>query len=232
MTGLAMAVGMAVGTFVALVAMSRGFKRSIPEPHQNRGVDLIVSCAGGKELSTTMPEEVAKDIAELPDVAATAPGLIDIVSFENMGIYNKLLQGWPLESFMYQELKPIDGERLSEKWRGKKGIMLGNFLAKTIGKKAGDKITIFGTEEYQIVGVYETFSPIENDGMVMLLEDLQKLSSKPGLISGCTIRLKAGANPDDFQRKAVEIKHKIENEIALKYHIKGKVQATLCRRPD
>ena len=125
---------------------------------------------------------------------------------------------------MYQELKPINGERLSEKWRGKHGIMLGKDLAETIKKKAGDKITIFDTEEYQVAGVYETFSPIENDGIIILLEDLQKIEHKPGLISGCTIKLKTTLNPDDLKHRMAEVKRIIEKDIAIKYHTK--IQAT------
>ena len=221
MTGMAMAVGV----FVALVGMSNGFKATFLELYQNRGVDLVVKRANAPNpLSAVMPEGIAKDIAALDGVAGIAPGLVDLVSFENLGVYNKVLQGWPLESFMYKEMKPIDGERLSEKWHGKKGLMLGKNLAETLKLKAGDKITIFDAEDFTVAGVYETFSPIENDGFVLLLEDLQKITTRPGVITGVTIKLKACDNPEELKRKTAEVRHSIEHDIAAKY--KCKLEAT------
>jgi putative ABC transport system permease protein len=220
MTGMAMAVG----TVVALVGISEGFKKSFLELYQNRGVDLIVARTGATNmLNGVMPEEVYKKIAALDGVQGVAPGLIDIVSFENLGLYNKVMQGWPLDSFMFKETRIIDGELLSEKHAGKKGILLGKSLAQQMKKKAGDTITIFESEEYQVVGVFESFSPLENDGMVILLDDMQKLSSRPGLITGCSVKLKASTNIDQVRD---HVRHQIENDIASQFHLKGKIQAT------
>ena len=167
-TGMAMAVG----AVVAFVGIADGFTKSFMEIYQNRDVDLIVSCKGGTQiLNGVMPQEVGPKIAALDGVAAVAPGLVDIVNIEELGIYGKILQGWPLESFMYQEIKPIQGERLSEKYRGKRSIMLGKNLAEQMKVKIGDKVALREGDEFTVVCIYETSNAIENDGIVMLLED-------------------------------------------------------------
>ena len=220
MTGMAMAVG----TVVALVGISDGFKKSFVELYQNRGVDLIVSLRGLSQLNGVMPEAIYHDIAALPEVAGVAPGLLNTVDFESLGFYHKLLQGWPLESFMYKKTAMIEGEVLSEKHRGKRGIMLGKSLAEAFKKKTGDIFTVEAGEDFHVVGVFDSFNPMENEGMVILLEDMQELyPSKKGSITGCTLILKACPDNDQVRE---HVRHQIENEIALKYRMKGQIQAT------
>jgi putative ABC transport system permease protein len=219
MTGMAMAVG----TVVALVGISDGFKKSFVELYQNRGVDLIVSLRGLSQFNGVMPEAIYRDIAALPEVAGVAPGLLETVDPKE-GVYFKLLQGWPLDSFMYKKTKIIDGEVLSEKHRNKHAIMLGKTIAEAFKMKAGDTFSIEAVDDFQVVGVFDSFNPMENEGMVVLLEDMQRLyPAKKGSITGCTLILKA--SPDNDQVREL-VRHKIENEIAAKYHMKGKIQAT------
>jgi putative ABC transport system permease protein len=207
-----------MGTVVAFVGISDGFTKSFMELYQNRGVDLIVTASSaGNPFSGSMPEEVGPKIAALDGVDQVGVGLVDIVNFENLGIYNKLIQGWPAGDFMFQELKPVTGERLSEKYRGKRGIMLGTDLAEQLKKKVGDKLTIFENEEFTVVCIFETFSPMERASMIMLLEDAQKLLGKKG-ITGCTVKVKPGVNAED-------IRQAIQGPIALEFKLPGKIKA-------
>ena len=191
LTGMAMAVG----TVVALVGIADGFSKSLMKMYQDHGVDLIVCNSKLTDmLGGTMPEAISHDIAALDGVAGVAPGLVHIASFENLGLYNINLQGVPPDSFIFRDYKILQGELLSEKFRGKRGIMLGRSVAEAIKKKVGERINVYPDEEYQVVCIFETGSPIENAGMVILLEDMQKLENKPGLITGCSIKLKTGLN--------------------------------------
>jgi putative ABC transport system permease protein len=56
-------------------------------------------------------------------------------------------------------------------------------LARNLGKKVGDRIELYA-EEFEIVGIFESFSVYENGCVVVLLEELQRLMDRPGQVTG------------------------------------------------
>lgn len=216
MTGMAIAVG----AVVALVGISKSFEKSLLELYQRRGVALVVTSSNQvNPLSGSMKEEVGTTIASLEGVEGVCPGLVDVLSFENMGTQSIVVQGWPIWAYMFDELKIVQGDPLTEKSRGSKAILLGKDLAENAKLKLGQKVSM-SDEEYHVQGIYDSGSDLENGMAVMLLEDAQKLTGKPGQITGCTVRVK------DFTTEGVEkVRLLIEGQVAEKLHLKGKLRA-------
>jgi formylglycine-generating enzyme required for sulfatase activity len=97
--------------------------------------------------------------------------------------------------------------------------MLGEDLTRSSNFKVGDKAILVG-EDFSVVGIYETHLGLENNMILMLLEDAQRLIGKPGQITGCTVVVR------DPSPEAVEkLKTCIEGEVAKKLKLEGKVQA-------
>ena len=65
--------------------------------------------------------------------------------------------------------------------------MIGRVLAANLGKKVGDKIELYGSEDFQVVGIYESPIVFENGGAVVLLCELQRLKNKPNEVTGFTV---------------------------------------------
>ena len=58
-------------------------------------------------------------------------------------------------------------------------------------------MTLFDNYEFQVIGVYQTDSSFEKNNIIMMLDQLQKLDSEQGKITGCTVRLKPEVRKDD-----------------------------------
>jgi putative ABC transport system permease protein len=215
LTGVAAAVGM----FVTLVGISDSLEGTLLDLYRQRRIDLIISRADAvSPMSGTLKERLGADVAALPDVQAVCPGLVDFLSFENLGINGVVVQGWPAGAFMFAELQVLQGHGLTAESRGKKGIMLGKDLARNAKLKLGDRVDM-SEEQYRVVGIYEG-SDIENSMAILLLEDAQKLTGKAGLITGLTLRLK-----DQSEAAVEEVRAAIEGPVAEQAGEKGKVRA-------
>jgi putative ABC transport system permease protein len=221
MTGIAVAVA----AVVALVGISNGFHQSMLELYQGHRVDLIVARSDMVNLlGGTLPEALGREIKALDGVNAVAPGLVDVQALEaedGTVIHNNvLMQGWPTDSFMFGELEIVEGETLSESSRGKHRLILGKDLAKVTNYKVGDTIYMVG-ERFTVAGIFRTFAGMENNMVLTLLDDAQRLKGKSAAITGCTVRLK-DSTPEHIE----EVKAQIEGEVAQKLSLKGKLRAS------
>jgi putative ABC transport system permease protein len=175
-------VAVAITAVVSLVGIAHGFETSLTELYESRGVDLLVVRAGTTErLGSSLPEKVGEEIRRLPGVRLVSPGLMDMVSFDKGHLIGVPLQGWTADSFMFEGLKVIDGRLLKDGDRH--AVMLGVVLARNLGKKAGDRLEIEG-QDFDVVGVFESFNVFENGSAVVLLADLQQLMDRPGQVTG------------------------------------------------
>jgi putative ABC transport system permease protein len=182
-----MGVAIAVTAVVALVGIADGFERSFRELYEKRGVDLLVVRAGSSEhLSSSIPQQVGKEISRINGVHAISPGLMDVVSFEEANLTSVLLQGWTADSFLFDDLTILSGRRLRAD--EERGVMLGMVLARNLGKKAGDTLEI-AKQQFDVVGVFESFNPLENGSAVVLLSSLQTLMDRPNQVTGFQVVL-------------------------------------------
>jgi putative ABC transport system permease protein len=180
-------VAVAVAAVVALVGIARGFETSFAELYERRGVDLVVVRAGTTERqASSLPEKIGEQIKKIEGVAKVSPGLMDMVSFENRQLIGIPVQGWAPDSFLFGDLKPTEGRFLQA--GDENGVMLGAILAKNLGKHGGDTLEIEG-QEFNVIGVFESFNVFENGSAVVLLGDLQRLMDRPGQVTGFQVVL-------------------------------------------
>jgi putative ABC transport system permease protein len=191
-------VAIAVAAVVALVGIADGFERSFRELYEKRGVDLMVVHAGSSQhLSSSVPQRVGEQIRAIPGVHAVSPGLMEVVPFEEANLTNVPLQGWAADSFLFNDLKILSGRRLQD--GDERGVMLGMVLAKDLGKKTGDTLEIAGTsDQFTIVGIYQSFNVFENKSVVMLLPTLQKIMDWPNQVSGFQVVLDNAADKKEL----------------------------------
>jgi putative ABC transport system permease protein len=180
-------VAIAVTAVVALVGIADGFERSFRDLYERRGVDLLVVRAGSSEhLSSSVPQKVGEQIRELPGVRAVSPGLMDVVSFEQANLTSVALQGWAADSFLFEDLHVNSGRRLQAD--DDEDVMLGMVLARNLGKTTGETLEI-ANRTFAIVGVFESFNPLENGSAVLLIGSLQKLMDRPDQVTGFQVIL-------------------------------------------
>jgi putative ABC transport system permease protein len=191
-----MGVAVAVGAVVALLGITHGFERSFLEIYEKRGVDLVVVQAGKIDVLTSfLDEKIADQLKQIPGVRSVLPGIVDPVAFE--GVKTAIpVQGWPADSYMFNELKILSGHRLQEGDRRK--VMLGTIAAINLGKQVGDRLEIYG-QDFEVIGIYESFTHIENGSVVVLIRDLQDVLGLANKVTGFQIVVEDPGNPVEIE---------------------------------
>ena len=152
-----------------------------------RGIDILIQRdLQLKPNNHGLPEQLAERISKVKGVKQVDYGLMDVVQFEPQNVDPELLFGLPPNSPFYEFLKIQSGGRKLASNDGRQAI-IGRDLARTLNKTVGDEIELYQSEKFQIVGVYFSKNPFENNGVIVPLKELQLLMHRPGEISGITI---------------------------------------------
>jgi len=182
-------VAIAVATVVALVGVATSFERSFRQVYDERGVDLVVVRAGASQrLNSALDETLGDRIRQLPGVREVIPGLVDVVTFEDRGLYGVLVNGWQPGTLSLEHGFKLLAGRLLQPGDTRK-VAVGMILAKNLNKRVGDTLDVVEGEPFEIVGIFESFSVYENGGMVVPLRDLQELMGWEGQVTGFAVSL-------------------------------------------
>ncbi len=193
------AVAISIGCVVALVGVATGFKRAFRGLYETKNLDLIVVRAGqGQRLASTLDIGLADKMRAIPGVRYVFPGLVDVISFEEQGIYGVVAQGLKMNPMVAETFKIVEGRALNE--QDTKALMLGAILAKNLGKKLHDKVEIFENEFFEIVGIFNNPNVFENGSMVICLEEMQRLLDRPQHVTGFTVELEPGDKEKNIER--------------------------------
>jgi putative ABC transport system permease protein len=201
-----LALTTAIAAVVALLGISQGFTRSFSDVYAAHGVDIVVSRQGSADrLSSSIDADFARKITELPDVHRAAAVLLETFSLEEEGIYGIPSMGIALDSWLRDDYQldssqidstadPIDDkvypEVLTDTSPGgnstqpsvaadNKTVWLGIHLAERVGVKAGGQIQLFD-EPYRVSAIFKSLSSWENGSMILPLDELQRLTDRPG----------------------------------------------------
>jgi putative ABC transport system permease protein len=190
-------IGMAIGAFVCLVGLSSAFEQEWMRIYSSSGTDIAV--IQQTFLNTSMDESAVTKLRALPVVAQATPMIYNVMDLTPE--VNALAFGWKADSYEFQSLQLISGRQFHD---GQPEVMLGELLAGTLNKKAGDTLEIQGTV-FTVVGIYKGGSGLEAGAVLLPLDQLQQLSSLQGKVSTFHVRLRpapAGESPDAYLKRA------------------------------
>jgi len=194
LTGIGIAV--AVGTTVALVGVASEFERQALDTFKKRGEDIVIIAADvPNQLSSELDETIAQKIGALPEVALVSPGLIDAIAFH---FHYVLVQGWAVNNPAFNDFTMESGRLFTKD--DTYPALLGATVAKQLEKKVGDPIRIKG-KQFTVVGIYKSFSVYDNDSIIVKIEELQKLMSREGSVTGFSVVLKDAADAQSVSEK-------------------------------
>jgi putative ABC transport system permease protein len=168
-------IGLAVGTALSLIALSRGIQDSTREAMEEMGGDLVLMQNGASDIfGGFIPEGAIERIAAIPGVVRVSGELVAFAPGGDAG--NVLTFGWPDASYLWKKVPlregrvPAAGER--------RVAVLGDAAAASLGKKLDDELDLFG-ETFRVVGIAGYASTV-NRGLVLVpLADLQEASYRP-----------------------------------------------------
>ncbi len=166
--------------------MSWRFEATFFELYGARGTDLVVQRRGGTQrLNTGIDEKLKTRIEQLPNARQAIGSLLDVVALEQHRLYAVIVNGWPYDSPVLNRVKLLSGRR----WQvgDRQQVMLGKVLARNTGKQVGDTIEIYA-EEFEVVGIFESFNVVENGAAFFPLPELQRLTGRAGLVTGYAVK--------------------------------------------
>jgi putative ABC transport system permease protein len=184
----ALGLSVTVGSLIALLAVAHNITQGITETFERRGVDLVVISGGvPDQLSSDLDQALIPRVRQLPGVIGTSEALIELVELrKGTASVSALLQGWPDDNFVYEDLQFLAGRRIEPGERGK--ALLGEILAENLGKGVGDTIEVQG-EPFEVVGVFRSFNVFENGSVGMAMDDVQRLTGRIGRMTGFSVRV-------------------------------------------
>lgn len=226
----ALAIAVAVGTVVALVGISYGFERTFLDLYRGSGIGLIVVRAGSRQrMTSTLDERLGDQIRALPGVRDTFGGLMDTVSFNELGLYGVLVQGWMPQTMAFDHLRLVSGRALRRD--DGKAVMLGTVLAKNLGKGVGDTVSVYEGEDFRVVGVYHSSNVFEEGAMVIPLDQLQRLMQREGQVTGFSVILDRSADQATLERvrRQVEALAPALHAMTTDEHVKSLTEIQLAK---
>ena len=150
-------VSIAVAAVVALVGIAQSFETSLRSVYESRGVDLMVVRAGSvQRFSSVLNESLGQRIARLSGVVEVVPGLMETVSFEDVGLLGAVIQGVPLDRGPLRQIKLIAGRCIGP--GDHRAVMLGRVLARNLDKRVGDMVAPVKGQAYRVAAIYESFN--------------------------------------------------------------------------
>jgi putative ABC transport system permease protein len=200
-------VSVAIAAVVALLSITGGFERSSKDVYESHGVDLVVVRAGVSERETsTLDENLAGRLEHLDGVSKVTMGLWEDVPFDGLN-GSRRINGWPPESFAFDSFPILPGGR-SLGPNDTRAVLLGKTLASELDKKVGDEVEIDSTK-FNIVGIYESGSMVDNSSAAVLLPDLQSLMQRKGEVSEFDIAMRKDIA--DRNAAMLKLRDEIEN---------------------
>lgn len=213
-TGLTvLGLAVAVGSMIALLGVSHNVEKSVESAFDVRRVDLVVMQKGKPlGLDSEFREYFVRETAKIPEVERASEGVIGPTNIErdngttDDNIY--LIQGWKPDNFGYEDMTILEGRKLEAGDSYK--IILGRRFAENLKKKVGDHIKFVGDpgKPYEIVGIFSSSVVFEEGGGIVPFADGQRLHSRPGKVTGFSVRVKKGA--PDSAAEVEAVKQKIE----------------------
>jgi len=210
-TGLTLlGISIGIAAVVALVGISHGFESGWEEGLKARGTDIVVSNIGTSLTPKTYPMEMRERIANLPQVAATSPLLVEIMSIESSEMMMVSAREWG--GFGWSRVKPITGR--IPKNGDEKAVVLGQIAAEVLHKKVGDTLQL-ETEELPVVGIVDAGAVVENGCVILSLSLFQKLTNNEGKINVIDVRAKPGTTAEGLKQLCEEINGRVTGAKAM-----------------
>ncbi len=135
-------IALAVATVTGLVGVSESLESSFLAMYNRRGADVVVQRRGGTvQIAKGLPAALGDRIRALPEAAEVIGGLMDMVTFEQAGLFMVIVNGWAPDCPVLDRVRTLEGRRLVAGDARK--VMLGRVLAAQLGKKTGDQVDFY-----------------------------------------------------------------------------------------
>jgi putative ABC transport system permease protein len=189
-------IGLAVGSALALMSLSRSIQAGIRESINEMGDDLVVMQKGASDIfGGFIPEETIERVAAIPGVTRASGELFMFAP--SADDHNVLAQGWPNTSYLWKKVPLREGRVPAA---GEHNVaVLGEGAAASLGKKLHDEIEILG-QKFNVIGI-ANYTSVINRGLVLVpLIDLQSASHRPQQVTIVHVNIERSTTRGELER--------------------------------
>ncbi len=175
-------VALGVGLIVALLSLSTGVKKTAEELIHVGRADFGLFQADVSDFSRSLlPESMAKRVAEVSGVAATAK--LKLFASQMGGRNAFFVFGLEPDEFVWRRLVLLEGRvpRGDEALAGDRS-----------GRRLGDELEVTHGRRFPIVGIYHSGDAFEDSGAVLPLRVVERLAHRPGEITTVAVAVRPG----------------------------------------
>lgn len=194
-------VGLAVGSALALIALSDSVDHSTRVGMEEHGTDLVVTQHGANDLfGGYLPETLGSSLEKIRGVQRVSSELFMFAPSERNR--QVILTGWPEASPSWKHMPLRDGRTPQP---GERHVaVVGDLVADALDKRIGDTIELLGTP-FKVVGISKYVSVINRGEVLVPLHDLQELTYRKGQVTMFSVTLQHNAGKSEVERVRSEI---------------------------
>ncbi|HTS42378.1 MAG TPA: ABC transporter permease [Xanthobacteraceae bacterium] len=172
-------IGLAVGSALALIAISRSIEDSTRQGMEESGDDVVVTQRGASDLfGGFVPQQTADEVAKIPGVARVSGELVMFAPSDRGRTV--LAAGWPEGSYLWKGV-PLREGRVPN--TGERHVaIIGDNVAEALAKAVGDTIELHG-DKFRIIGITKYNSVINRGTAIVPLTDLQDVTYRNRQVS-------------------------------------------------
>ena len=194
-TGLTLAgISIGIGAVVALVGMSNGYESSVSNQLDVIGIDVIVSNMEGGIMPKAFDASLQDEIGKLPEVGKITSVLMQMLSIEDSPMM--MVSGREWDGFTWDQLKVLEGRMPTGP--DERAVVMGRLAAEVLEKGVGDTVFI-EIEEFEVVGIVDGQSVVENGAIILPLRQFQEVSGYEGRVNFVDIQVKSGTTEEEIE---------------------------------
>lgn len=202
-----MGIAVAVGSFIALVGMTRSLEKAWITSLMDRDTHILASRKGAVELLTaSIGERYGDDLARVEGVRSVAGELIDLITLESGQVV--LIAGWPSGSYLWQTLRIVEGVLPGQ--GSSNEIVVGTTCSNALGLKPGGTIRI-RNQDFTVSGIFSQGGAMTNGTIVFPLSTMQTLIEKPGTVTLFNLMVEHPDNPEWISSLLTRLNERFQN---------------------
>jgi putative ABC transport system permease protein len=165
---------------------------------------VVVRAGVQERINSTLDAKLSKAIEGVPGVRIAVPSLMDMISFEDRGLYTVPIRAAPPGTPVFAHLKMIAGRQMRP--GDERVAVLGKTLAEQLEKHVGDVIKLYDVEDYKVIGIFNANSLFDNASLTIPLADLQRIMGRPNQVNGFTVEVNHPEKSEEVQQvvKAID----------------------------
>jgi ABC-type antimicrobial peptide transport system permease subunit len=207
------AIGLTVGTIMAMEAIIRGVSAEMTEIGVGADAQVVLRQADISDTSlSAIDERIGELIAGLPEVENVS-GMVMAAAMlpDNAGFF--VMQGYAPHEHAIRRFEIVEGGPLT----GNHQVLLGRMMADAMRKTIGETIDVSG-HRYRVVGIFESGVGWEELGGVVSLREAQAFAGRPRKVTLYLVKMKdperAAALVDRINREFPEVHAALAGEFA------------------